>query len=243
MKKIKKDTYLSCIPLTGISMVEIESEIAEGMRQQCDYFEWRRDYFGIGDIISESQELENIMAICQKIGETGLIYTFRGKVEGGAGNWSDADRLRGIKAAICSNLVDYVDVELVNSDSFHQEIMNALKAGQSGKILSSHNFNQTPEAQEITEIFSKMTEKHADVLKLAVKTETSLELQRLIKASLDFQTDRAMIVIGMGSAGAVTRIAPEILGGSLSFAAGVKKTAPGQLEIAEISKLRDLLGL
>jgi 3-dehydroquinate dehydratase-1 len=81
------------------------------------------------------------------------------------------------------------------------------------------------------------------VLKLAVKTETSLELQRLIKASLDFQTDRAMIVIGMGSAGAVTRIAPEILGGSLSFAAGVKKTAPGQLEIAEISKLRDLLGL
>ncbi|WKY45395.1 type I 3-dehydroquinate dehydratase [Eubacteriaceae bacterium ES2] len=243
MKEIRKDTYHACIPLTGISMAEVESEIVDGMRQQCDYFEWRRDYFGIGDKISKSRERENLLAIRQKIGETGLIYTFRGQAEGGAGDWSDADRLMGIKTAICSDVVDYIDVELVNSDAFHQEIIKALKTGQSGKILSSHNFDQTPGIKEIAGIFSKMTEKNADVLKLAVKTETLHDLQRLIKASLNFQTDRSMIVIGMGSAGALTRIAPEILGGSLSFAAGAKKTAPGQLGIEEIIKLRDALGL
>jgi 3-dehydroquinate dehydratase-1 len=243
MREIKKDTFTSCIPLTGQTLEEIKFEIYNGVEQQCDYFEWRRDFYRIDEVRSQKQEENDLMTVRKMIGNIGLIYTFRGQHEGGVGNWSEIDRIKGIKAAIQSGAVDYIDFELDNNEEFHQEIDEALQDSKTRKILSSHNFKKTPSSEEITEMFLRMEENKADILKIAVNIVDGEDLHSLAKAALNYVTNRTMIVIGMGSKGLVTRIAPEVFGGSLSFAAGLKKTAPGQLNIAEIIKKRVELGL
>jgi 3-dehydroquinate dehydratase-1 len=47
----------------------------------------------------------------------------------------------------------------------------------------------------------------------------------------------------MGSLGGLTRIAPDIFGGSLTYVAGTGKTAPGQLTLEEIMDMRKRMSL
>ncbi|WKY48419.1 type I 3-dehydroquinate dehydratase [Eubacteriaceae bacterium ES3] len=242
MNKINKDMFLSCIPLTGATIDEISVEIDAGLKQECDYFEWRRDYYRIDDKVLEINEIEDLLRIREMIGYKGLIYTFRGEHEGGVNHWPDTERLSGICFALKSGVVDYIDTELDNEEEFHQQISRELLKSETGMILSSHDFDKTPSEEEIKGFFKQMDEKGADVKKMAVKTVDKNDLHRILRTALCDESQKPLIVIGMGPLGVMSRVVPEIFGGSLTFAAGLKKTAPGQLTIAEILKLRQALG-
>lgn len=239
--RIVKNEFSLCMPLTGKNMQELEAEINAGLASDCDFFEWRRDYF----TAESEQESTCLKRIRFLIKDKGLIYTFRSNCEGGQSKISDRQRLAMIKSAIETELMDYIDIELDNLPYFLAEIETVLKPVKVKKILSYHDFKQLPKNQTVTMVFDKMRANQADVLKIALRPGCKNDLRRLINLTLTYgQTiDEPMIAIAMGDLGKISRIAPEFCGGSLSFASGTKKTAPGQLSPQAINDQRKALGL
>lgn len=221
-------------------MQALEDEINEGILKNYDFFEWRCDYFE--DNLDQGDDLKGIRHL---IKEKTLIYTFRSEREGGRSQLSDQARLEKIKGAINSALVDYIDIELDNPAYFLEEVEKAIANSAVKKILSYHNFDQTPPDQTIIQLLDQMALNQADVLKLALCPRSKDDLRRLIRLSLNYspKTPKPIVLIAMGTLGKITRIAPEICGGSLSFASGKKQTAPGQLSFEEILRQRKVLGL
>ena len=84
----------------------------------------------------------------------------------------------------------------------------------------------------------------ADIAKVAVMPENNRDVLALMSA-----TDRArttlvrvpIITMSMGPLGAVTRLAGGQFGSDITFAAGAVSSAPGQLAIADVRMVMDIL--
>jgi 3-dehydroquinate dehydratase-1 len=98
---------------------------------------------------------------------------------------------------------------------------------------------------EISMIFAEMEKMGGDVLKLAVMPNSKEDIRHLIEATLNYErnSEKTIIAIAMGQLGGLTRIAPDIFGGSLTYVAGTGKTAPGQLTLEEIMDMRKRMSL
>lgn len=244
-KLIEKNTFTSCVPLISANRNELLADVEVGVANGCDFLEWRRDHFMPGEILTVADEQDLLSEMKIRMPDQGLIYTFRSHCEGGAVETSDEIRAAAVMAAIKSNRVDYVDVELNNSAPFLTRIKEALKTSETQWIVSYHDFAKTPTTAEIWDIFTAMEEAGGDLLKLAVMPQSTDDVRRLMQATLTYNEKfpKAMIAIAMGAKGSITRIAPELCGGSLTFVAGAGKTAPGQLSLEEVVDLRKRMAL
>lgn len=245
-KVLQKNKFAACMPIISLERESLFSDMDEGVMAGCDFLEWRRDHFMKGEILSPTDEEDFLKKIKKRIKNQGFIYTYRSHQEGGAWETSDLVRIEAIKAAVASGAVDYVDVELKSNPEFLIQVKDALKSSNTQLILSHHNFNNTPSAKEIEDIFDEMEALGGDVLKLAVMPNSEEELRRLIRIGLNYDnkgSESPVIVIAMGSLGGITRVVPELSGGSLTYVAGRGKTAPGQLSLEEIQSLRKRMGL
>ncbi|MBC3805584.1 type I 3-dehydroquinate dehydratase [Acetobacterium fimetarium] len=245
MKPIEKNKFASCIPLISANKSELLADVEAAVRNDCDFLEWRRDYFMKGATLSRQAEIDVLKEIKRCLKNQGIIYTYRSHLEGGVFETSDAIREAAINAAIESDVVDYVDVELASNDLFLDRITAAIKNKRPQWIASHHNFERTPAAQEIRRIYASMEARGADVLKLALMPHTAEDVRRLMMANLFYneQSELPMIAIAMGALGGITRIAPDLCGGSLTYAAGAGKTAPGQINLEGIRAIRKEMGL
>jgi 3-dehydroquinate dehydratase-1 len=245
IKLIEKNKFAACIPIISAQRSELMADVDAAVGNECDFIEWRRDYFRQGEILSRQEEMEILKEIGQRMKNQGLIYTYRSHLEGGVYATSDAIREVAIKTAIESGIVDYVDVELESNHQFLERIIAAIKDKPTGWIASHHNFRKTPAASEIESIYALMEASGADVLKLALMPNTVEDVRHLLLANLlhNELSELPLIAIAMGELGGMTRIAPELCGGSLTYAAGAGKTAPGQMDLAEIRAFRKKLGL
>ena len=244
-KIISKNTFASCIPLISANQDELLADVEVGVANGCDFLEWRRDHYMQGTVLTPEDELKLLTEIKKRMPNQGLIYTYRSHYEGGVFKTATEVREAAIDTAIKSNLVDYVDVELQSEAAFLQRIKQALNMNPTQWIVSHHNFEKTPTSEEIGAIYAAMESVGGDVLKLAVMPNSINDIRQLICASLNHneQSEKAIIAIAMGEAGGITRIAPELCGGSLTYVAGAGKTAPGQLSLEEIIDLRKRIAL
>lgn len=112
-------------------------------------------------------------------------------------------------------------------------------------MISFHDFAKTGSYDEIISIFDKMEEKGADAFKLALYARDKVDFKTASAAggTYSLKTEKPMIMISMGEKGRLSRILPEVMGGCLTFASGVKATAPGQITLEDILKLRETLGV
>lgn len=244
-KIISKNTFASCIPLISQNRNELLADVEVGVANGCDFLEWRRDHYMPGDVLIPEDELELLTEIKKRMPNQGLIYTYRSHHEGGVFETPDEVREVAINTAIKSNLVDYVDVELHSESAFLERIKAVLKTSHTQWVVSHHNFEETPTSNEISAIYAAMESAGGDVLKLAVMPNAMDDIRQLMCATLNHngQSEKAIIAIAMGESGGITRIAPELCGGSLTYVAGAGKTAPGQLSLEEIVDLRKRIAL
>nr|WP_320026982.1 type I 3-dehydroquinate dehydratase [uncultured Acetobacterium sp.] len=244
-KIISKNTFASCIPLISANRNELLADVEVGVANGCDFLEWRRDHYKQGDVLTSADELDLLTEIKKRMPSQGLIYTYRSHHEGGVFKTPDEVREAAINTAIKSNLVDYVDVELHSESAFLERIKAVLKTSHTQWVVSHHNFKETPTSGEISAIYTAMESAGGDVLKLAVMPNSMDDIRQLICATLNHngQSPKAIIAIAMGESGGITRIAPELCGGSLTYVAGAGKTAPGQLSLEEIIDLRKRIAL
>jgi 3-dehydroquinate dehydratase I len=155
------------------------------------------------------------------------------------GHYRDSQRSDILIRAIAAGAV-YVDVEIESSRDFIGEIARAAKTRRTHLIISYHNFNETPQREELLKILSGCYESGADIAKISCTVNSRSDAARLLSL---YEEPGRKIVVGMGDSGKITRLAAIELGAEFTFAALSEDTAtaPGQLTFLELTDLHKKL--
>jgi 3-dehydroquinate dehydratase/shikimate dehydrogenase len=149
------------------------------------------------------------------------IVTCRPLREGGMFDGAEEERLRVLADADALG-AEFIDLEW---DAVTAPVMQA--RGGRGVIVSRHVFDCTP--RNAAAMMDHLRGQGGEVAKLAVMTERVSDLRTLLRA---VRPDRASVVIGMGSGGAVTRILAARYGSRWTYAG--QAVAPGQLPASRL---------
>ncbi|OMF23195.1 type I 3-dehydroquinate dehydratase [Paenibacillus sp. FSL H8-0259] len=231
-----------CVPLVGTTLSELREE-AEALKALApDVVEWRSDFFSqVEDIAAVTEVLGEIQQILPEIP---LIFTFRSAKEGGEKEISTEYYFRLNKAAVESGYVDIVDVELFNGE---QEVRGLIATAHDNAvfvIISNHDFQGTPSQDEIVSRLRRAQELGGDLPKIAVMPQSAGDVLTLLAATNMMQeqyADRPIITMSMAGEGVISRLAGEIFGSALTFGAAHKPSAPGQVAVAELRSVLELL--
>jgi len=174
-----------------------------------------------------------------------VIVTNRRREEGGAFTGTEEARMAVLAKAV-DFCADYVDVEVSTEEKRIGDIREriARRSGQTGLILSFHDFSRTPALEELQRIVRKARDRGADVVKIATLArflEDNLILIDLLRYGK--REGIPMAVHGMGEMGRLSRVAAPLFGSLISYVAfpGRRETAPGQLTIGEMKSVSEIL--
>ena len=223
-----------CIPIIGQDEKEVLDQTEKILQMQPDLIEWRADYIEKLD----TDVIENITAKLKNIiGNVKLVFTFRTADEGGKQSISD-EKYSEICCKAAENC-DYVDVEIMGHMKIAKNLIAEIKKNGAKVIGSNHHFDNTPSNGEIIDIMKKMEEQGADICKIAVMPEAKEDVERFMDVSSQLKDilNVPIITMSMGELGAVSRICTNITASSVSFAAGVDASAPGQVKADILRKL------
>ena len=235
-RKIMGGDYpLICIPIVAEEEQELEQAAKKTVELYPDVIEWRADYFK--DVCNSAKVKQMLKVLRSIIGEIPLIFTFRSSMEGGFKKVEDTIRYEVIKEAISTGDADVIDIELSSGKKNIDEVKAAADKCGIPLILSYHNFQETPPAEFLADIMRQQITSGAGIAKIAVMPKTAEDVLSLLSATLRIRReipDIPLITMSMGSIGVISRIAGGLFGSDLTFGAGEKTSAPGQIPIAEL---------
>ncbi|MCD8010978.1 MAG: type I 3-dehydroquinate dehydratase [Lachnospiraceae bacterium] len=233
---------LSCIPMIPATRAALVEETKAVAAMKPDIIEWRVDYFEeAGDAAATADALKEIS---QYLAEIPVIFTFRHVCEGGAKEYPQDVRLATIRAALETGCADIIDIEACNEKEFIAEVKALTVANNAKLILSFHNFQSTPSEDFI---YSKLVEEKnlgADLPKLAVMPKDFDDVLTLMRATYRARTeavDQPMITMSMGDVGKISRVIGDLYGSDMSFVVGQAASAPGQIPVAVVNQMWELL--
>ncbi len=233
---------LICSPLVGRNRERLLAEATNVHGKAPEVIEWRVDYYdAIGDTAAV---LETGGALRRIVGDTPIIFTRRSIREGGETiPIGDAEVVKLYAAVAASRLVDLIDFEMGNDPDQIREVRAATRAAGTHLILSYHNFGYTPGADFLVQRFLEAERLGADVAKVAVMPRDRIDVLTLLTATAQAEAKSRipLISMSMGPLGAVTRMIGGVFGSSLSFAIGEGASAPGQIPIADLKALYDIV--
>ncbi len=102
------------------------------------------------------------------------------------------------------------------------------------RIVSHHNFDRTPSAEEIVSILDSNT---AEITKGAFSVRSFVDLMSILDASRSLK--RKHVLLGMDDTGTITRLRQSTLGNEFTFGYVGEPTAPGQLCADDMEALGD----
>lgn len=241
-RKLGGETPLICAPLVGRTREHVLVEAASVVSKKPDVIEWRVDFFdGIADTAAV---LDIGRALRAAAGDTPLIFTRRSVREGGEPiAIGDEGVVRLYDAVGASGLVDFLDFEMGNDPEHVRRIRERSRAHEVRLILSYHNFGYTPVLDFLVQRFLEAERLGADVAKVAVMPRDRADVLTLLAATTqaDAETRIPLISMSMGPLGSVTRMIGGVFGSSLSFAVGEGSSAPGQIPIADLKAVFDVI--
>ena len=225
-----------CAPIVGTTKDDIMAETENIGRLPVDIAEWRVDWFEHACDFSKVEDvLRDLRAI---IGETPLLMTFRTSNEGGEKSIKPDDYAELILSASESGYVDMVDVEVfIGTDIVKEIIAGAHNAGV--KVIgSNHDFNKTPDKDEIVERLRNMQDLGVDIPKIAVMPKGMKDVVTLLAATEEMHrefADRPIVTVSMSETGVLSRICGEAFGSAITFGAAKNVSAPGQMGVNDLS--------
>ena len=241
-RKLGGEPPLICTPLVGRSRERILAEAASVVAKKPDVIEWRVDFFeGIGDTAAV---LDVARALRTAAGELPIIFTRRSTKEGGESiAIGDEEVVRLYDAVGESRLVDFIDFEMGNDPEHVRRVRESTRAHETRLILSYHNFGYTPGREFLVQRFLEAERLGADVAKVAVMPRDRTDVLTLLAATAEADTKGGipLISMAMGPLGSVTRMIGGVFGSSLSFAVGEAASAPGQIPIADLNAVYDII--
>ena len=230
-----------CIPITGKNLTEIISIIGMAKIVEADLVEWRVDFFEHVEDIAEVCKVLDHVRTCLE--DMPLLFTFRRKVEGGQYEMADEKYIRLIKEVATTGMADMIDVEHSIGEDLVKDIIEHCHNYNTPVVASHHNFERTPDKQEIVDKLKRMRTLGADIPKIAVMPRNMEDVLTLLTATNEVvaEADCPIITISMGKFGAISRISGEFFGSALTFAAASRTSAPGQMAVVDVKKILHVL--
>ncbi|MBN1586273.1 MAG: type I 3-dehydroquinate dehydratase [Candidatus Omnitrophica bacterium] len=186
--------------------------------QGVDVLELRVDTFG-------RFEPEYCAEVAKKYALSGmpLLATVRSPAEGGEGGLQPGQRLTLYRAL--APYVHAVDVEL-GSQEILPGVLGLAREHGLLPILSYHNFEQTPDSAELTQIVGQCVAAGA-VAKIATMAQSREDALRLAMITLE-HCEQGLVTLAMGAPGQFSRVLFPFLGSLLTYGYAARPTAPGQ---------------
>lgn len=237
-----KDKPKICVPLVGKNDEALRKEIEVLNKISFDVIEWRMDHHEAAGEIEKMKQ--TVKMIREAVGDVPLLATFRTKKEGGEKEVSTAYYLELNKAMIKTAAIDLIDVEFFTGENEVKEVVAYAHAHQVKVVMSNHDFDKTPDKEEIIGRLRGMQELGADLPKIAVMPQKAEDVITLLAATNEMATryaDRPIITMSMGRIGLVSRIAGETFGSCLTFGAAKEASAPGQIAAAELGHVLQVI--
>ena len=176
--------------------------------------------------------------------DTPILFTFRTAKEGGEKAISNEDYKALNMAVAKSGYVDLIDVEAFTGEEIVKCMIQEAHSYGVKVIASNHDFDATPEKDEIVRRLCMMQDYGADIPKMAVMPRNKQDVLTLLSATLEMSeqfADRPIITMSMAGTGVVSRLAGETFGSALTFGAATKASAPGQINVSELEQVLDII--
>jgi 3-dehydroquinate dehydratase-1 len=212
--------------VVGMIVSRADLDRALQMRRPPDLFELRLDRLaGIVD------QLENkLPRFCAP-----LIITARHPQEGGANKLTLGER-RDLLTRFLAH-AHYVDIEL-RSASALRSLLTLAKRKKMRRIISFHDFKSTP-PPGVLHAKARAAKAHgADIFKVATRTDTPIQLARLLDFIAKKDIDLSVSAMGIGRLGAISRVLLARAGSALVYASVAAGTdIEGQLSLKQLRAL------
>ena len=209
-----------------------EAQGIDAMRYiDADIIEWRADF------LPKESILQVAPAIFEKFACRELLFTLRTRAEGGEIDLDSAEYVQIIKDVAQLYQPEYIDFEYFSHKDVFEEMLDFPNL-----VLSYHNFQETPE--NMMEILSELTSLTPKVVKVSVMAHTEQDVLDLMNFTRGFKTlnpEQEYVTISMGKMGKVSRITSDVTGSSWSFASLDEASAPGQISLSSMKKIREIL--
>jgi len=225
---LSKENNKFCLPIQKTSKAEVLKTISEN-QQNFAFFEVWLDCIKDLDLLFVDNLVKNL--------GSKLIVRFSRNQESLLPLQSKLELISKLENSPA--LLD-LDVRIESSEIEHINSNNL----PIRKILSYHNFDETPELSDLQEIYLDMCQSDGEIYKFACYCNSKGDALRLLSFQLELANSGTKhIVLGMGEEGVITRIFGSLWGNELVFAplAPKEASAPGQLSYAELSQILEKL--
>lgn len=164
-----------------------------------------------------------------------VIITNRMKEEGGSWTGSEDRRIQILLSLL--PLADAVDIELCAEG--RDDVVKKAKSTGKTVIISTHDFQKTPELDVMMGVINESFEAGADVAKLAVTANSLRDVLRLLEVTL--KSKGKICTIAMGDIGRHSRVIAPIYGSVMTYGYVDKPTVPGQFSVDELKYLLNII--
>jgi len=242
-KVIGEGKPLVCVSVMDTNKDDIIAEVKRLVENHAEMVEWRVDAFN--GVKSPNAVREVLRELAPLVKETILVFTFRSKEQGGQCSL-DSDMVYDLhQVAAESNVVDFIDVEYFYTENADDEIYHLQRMGTK-VITSHHDFHETPSSDVLFMLLEQMKHSNTDIVKLAVMPQNTDDVLKLLAETNHFHKrypNQPLITMSMGKLGAVSRVCGEAFGSCVTFGAGKNASAPGQVPMAKLEEILEVLSL
>ena len=240
-----------CIPLVSCTAEGLLKEATAAAKKPCDLIEWRADYMldAMGDLMLSEvcRRLKLLLKEIKRIVKKPVIFTVRTALEGGKIGLKNEGYFYINKVIAETGIADFIDIEAFDAPGIvpEEEIREFVEHAHEHNtyvLLSNHDIEGTPEQEELLARMFVMQELGGDIMKIAVTPNSQEDVMELLATAAimrDYYAEIPFIVISMGELGANTRVCGGEFGSVMTFAAGKKASAPGQIGAVQLKMLLD----
>lgn len=224
-----------CVPIIGVTKEEIVAAGKYIRGIEADIVEWRVDWYE--DVFKFEKVEQTARELREILGDTPILFTFRTAKEGGERAIEKEAYVELNRKAAKTGYVDMVDVEAFTGDDEVKAIVETAHEYGIKVIASNHDFDKTPDKDEIVSRLRKMQELEADIPKIAVMPQTKRDVLTLLAATEEMYSeyaDRPIVTMSMSGTGVISRICGEVFGSALTFGAAGKTSASGQMGVEDL---------
>jgi 3-dehydroquinate dehydratase-1 len=150
------------------------------------------------------------------------------------GKIKDDDRVEMLKIAVESGAT-YVDIEYEAPAEYKNDLIDFAHHHQCDVIISYHNYDRTPELEELEKIVHDCYSQGADLAKIATHVNMNRDNSKILSL---YKAPGRLVAIGMGDLGRISRIVAPFLGAEFTYASLSESasTAPGQISYEKLNQ-------
>jgi 3-dehydroquinate dehydratase-1 len=230
------------VPVVEETTEKIAAKAATLRGMRVDLVEWRADFFE--QAFDTERVLHTLARLREAVGNMPILFTFRTAGEGGKKAIGMEAYTALNKAVAESGSADLIDVEILSGDDVVSRNIANIHAAGGLVIGSNHDFAATPAKDTLIARLRKMQDMGADIAKIAVMPNSSVDVLTLLRATAEMSekhADRPLITISMSQRGVISRLTGELFGSAATFGSVDKTSAPGQIPVEQLAALMNSL--